>query len=78
MANNNIINEVNTALSKFYKQPVVCGYTFGGYPVVRPANNTVEVLAGGIEKIFMPAIVEDIILHTGKLLEQLEELSNED
>jgi|ERR1035437_1473831 hypothetical protein len=68
--------KVNEALSKFYGQPVVGGYTNAGWPVVRPANNLDSVVAGGLGGEVPPA-VESLLRSQAALLEAAEEFDRE-
>jgi hypothetical protein len=63
---------VDEVLSRFYGRPVVAGFTNGGWPVVRPADDLTKVLDGGVGGTLAPAVLELIELQ-GKLQDALHE-----
>lgn len=71
------MNAVNDILSRFYGQPVVGGYTNGGFPVIRPAGKPEEVVAGGMwNAVALPPMVENLLELQAKLACEISEIED--
>jgi hypothetical protein len=69
-----IQREVSRVISDWLGKPVVAGFTNGGWPVIRPAEDPTGVVYSSGD---MPAHLRRLIEAMGRLCELLDELDRE-